>query len=110
MIGVLDKARGAQPEYAVLTVIEFRSVMIVRVDGMQGRVPVCDRLRVISIRLMKMLLGQDRRADKPRCQGESDERAAEPCWHRRDYGPRVMNNRCLFPRRSSSAVIGARHR
>ena len=89
MIGVLDQARVAQPEYAVLAVIEFRSVMIVRVDGMQGRVPVCDRLRVISVRLMKMLLGQDRRANKPRRQGESDERAAEPCWHRRNYGSRV---------------------
>ena len=53
---------------------------------MQSCVPVRNGLRVISVRLMKMLLGQDRGANKPRRQGEGDERAAETGWHRRDYG------------------------
>ena len=85
MMGGLNEGGVVQPEYVVLTVIEFRSVMIRRLDGMQCRVPVRNRLRVISVRLMQMLLRQDRRANQPRRQGEGEERAAETDWHRRDY-------------------------
>ena len=45
---------------------------------MQSRVPVRNRLRMIGVRRMEMLLWQNRGAHKPRRQGESDDRAAEP--------------------------------
>ena len=78
MIGVLNTAGIAQPEDVVLVVSEFRSVMIVRVDGMQGRMPVRNRLRVISVRFVEMFLWQNRGQDEPRHQGKSDDGAAEP--------------------------------
>ena len=121
MIRVLNEAGIAQPEYAVLAVIEFRSVMIMGVEGMQGRVPVRQRLRVAGVRLVEMLLRQGRRDDQPGRQGESDDGAAEPGWHKRDYGlesPEIIIDDCIehvtdsfADRLRSLAVIdGARHR
>ena len=73
-----DEARVAQPQYAVLAVIEFRSVMVMGGDGMQGRMPVHERLRVVGVRLVEMLLRHGGGNDKPGRQGKSDDRAAEP--------------------------------
>lgn len=56
MVSALNDAGVAQPEYAVLAVIKFRSLVIVRVDRMQGRVPVRNRLRVVGVRLVEVLL------------------------------------------------------
>lgn len=78
MVRGLKEAGVAQPEDALLVTSDFGAVMILGFELVCINVSVNARVPVVGVALMQVLLRQSRGAGKPRHQGESDDRAAEP--------------------------------
>ena len=81
MVGIPNEAGGAQPDDVLVAVIDFRSAIIVGVEGMRLGMTVDERLRMIAVDLVQMLGRQGRGEHQPRPQGEGDDQTARPNRH-----------------------------
>ncbi len=81
LVGRLTGAHAVQPHDVTVTVIELRAVVIMRSELVRLKMPVCDGVRVITVRFVHMLGRKGRRHGEPRRQNEADDEPAESMRH-----------------------------
>jgi len=69
-----------------VTVIELRGVVIMRSEHVRLKMPMCDRVRVITARFVHMLWRKRRRQGEKRRQDQSDDKPAGRARH----APRLL--------------------
>lgn len=81
LVGRLTGAHAVQPHDATVTATELRAVVVMRSELVRLKMPVCDRVWVITVRFVHMLGRQRRRHGEPWRQNEADDEPAESMRH-----------------------------
>lgn len=119
LVGRLTGAHAVQPQDVTVTAIELRAVVIMRSEPVRLKMPVCDRVRVITVRFVHMLGRKRRRQGEKRRQDQSDDKPAGRMRHAsrlwlptarlvKRFGLSLCNQQCLASASSAACPPWAR--